>query len=96
MKGAEVALSVTIFPEDDQWSARCEELDLVSCGDSIDEALNNIQDLVQVYLATISEQGELQRIFTERGIPLPVPGQQPAGEPGPVILRASLRVPAPA
>jgi predicted RNase H-like HicB family nuclease len=54
--------------EGDQWVSFCKELGTASCGDTPEEALANLDEAVQVYLETLAEYGELDRVLDERGI----------------------------
>ena len=54
--------------EGDQWVSFCEELGTASCGDTPEEAFGNLDEALQVYLETLAEYGELDRVFGERGI----------------------------
>ena len=54
--------------EGDQWASFCEELGTASCGDTPEEAFANLDEAVQVYLETLAEYGELNRVFGECGI----------------------------
>lgn len=63
-----IILTLRAYPEGKQWVSECLELDVTSCGDTIEEALENIRDAVTVYLDAIEEQGGQARIFRERGV----------------------------
>lgn len=54
--------------EDDLYVAHCPDLDISSYGDTIEDAFARLQDAVSLYLETIEEDGERERIFRERGI----------------------------
>ena len=54
--------------EGDQWVSFCKELGTASCGETPEEAFANLDEAVQVYLETLAEYGELDRVFGERGI----------------------------
>lgn len=62
------ALTYVIKAEDRQYSAVCQELDTASCGDTVEEALANLEEAIEVDLATLADFGELDRFLTERGI----------------------------
>ena len=76
MKEAEMAktpanyidLDVVVRKEGSQYSSWCPDLDIASCGDSPDDALRNLGDAAELYLNTLEEEGELGKVFTERGI----------------------------
>lgn len=63
-----IRLTLQIYPEDDGYVSECIELGSASCGDTMEEALGNIKDCVEVYLDTLEEIGERKRVFKERGI----------------------------
>ncbi len=63
-----VELTFKIVPEDDQYSAHCIELGIASCGDSIDEADENILEAVDVHLQTLMDIGELNRFLKDHGV----------------------------
>jgi predicted RNase H-like HicB family nuclease len=76
MKEAEMAktpanyidLDVVVRKEGSQYSSWCPDLDIASCGDSPDDALRNLGDAAELYLNTLEEEGEMGKVFTERGI----------------------------
>jgi predicted RNase H-like HicB family nuclease len=63
-----IVLTLTVSKEGRQFVSRCEELGTASCGDTVDEALENIKDATLEYLNTIERLGERVRIFQEKGI----------------------------
>jgi predicted RNase H-like HicB family nuclease len=63
-----VELTFKVAPEDDQYSAFCIELDLATCGDTLDEAQKNILEAVDVHLATLAEIGDLKRFLKDKGV----------------------------
>lgn len=69
-RSAYIAVTFRILQENSHYVSICPELETSSCGDTIDEALKNIRDATLLYLNTIEEQGERERIFKERGIKL--------------------------
>jgi predicted RNase H-like HicB family nuclease len=62
--------SVVIRQENRQYSSWCPELDIASCGSTIEEASQNLHDAIKCYLQTCSELGELPRMLQERGLKL--------------------------
>ena len=75
---AYVVLTGTAEPEGNQFVSHCPQLDIASCGDTVDEALDNLGDALEVQLAALEEVGELERIFKERGIEIkkdPLPSE---------------------
>jgi len=65
-----IIVTLRIWEENNHFVSECPELDVASCGDTIDEALDNIKEATLLYINTIEEQGERQRIFHERNIRL--------------------------
>ncbi len=59
--------------EGDQFVSRCRELGTASCGDTAEEALDNLSDAIDVHLAALEESGEMNRVFRERNINIYVP-----------------------
>lgn len=61
-------LHFTIQQEDDQFVASCDEFDIASHGNTVEEALQRCQDAVVLYVEVLSEDGELDRVLKERGV----------------------------
>ncbi len=70
------ALTAKIHKEDDQYVARCLELDIASCGDTPEEAFENLKDASDVYVITLEETGQIERVFAERGIKVGITSAQ--------------------
>jgi len=68
MKAEYIVLTFKVWPEEDQFVSLCEELGTASCGDTVDEAIANIREAVILYLNTLEDLGERQRVFRERNI----------------------------
>jgi predicted RNase H-like HicB family nuclease len=77
-----VQCSVVIRQEGSQYSSWCPELDIASCGSTIEEARENLNDAINCFLQTCSESGELAQVLKARGIKL-LTAEEP---PGPVFL----------
>jgi predicted RNase H-like HicB family nuclease len=60
-------LSVLVRKEGNQYASWCPELDVASCGDTMEEACNNLDDAIDLYLGTLSEEGNLLEVLGERG-----------------------------
>lgn len=70
-----VVLSGYAEKEGTQYVSICRELGTASCGDTAEEALQNLEDAIGVHLHALAEIGESERFFRERGIrinPLPI------------------------
>jgi hypothetical protein len=63
-------LTFEAFREGKQFVSRCLELDTSSCGDTLDEAFENVKDATLEYLTAIEQLGQRQRVFRDRGIRL--------------------------
>ena len=63
-----VVLTGLVEKEGDQFVSYCRELGSSSCGDTVDEALDNLGDAIEVHLNALKETGELERVFRERNI----------------------------
>jgi len=81
-----VVFRFLVEKEDDEFISHCEQLGIVSCGSTIDEALSNLKDAVEVYLNTIEELGERRRVFREKGIRI-----QRKTKPSEQVARVSVR-----
>lgn len=63
-----VVLTGLIEEDDGKYAASCKELDVVSSGETVEEAAHNLGDAVEAYLNAIEEMGLRDEIFEERGI----------------------------
>ena len=63
-----IALRLEAVREDDLFVATCPELDISSYGETVEDAFAHLKHAVLLYLDTIEEDGERDRIFRERGI----------------------------
>jgi|SwirhisoilCB3_FD_contig_61_3680709_length_662_multi_2_in_0_out_0_1 predicted RNase H-like HicB family nuclease len=63
-----ITLTLKAEREDDQYVSICPELDLSSYGETTDEAIERLDNMILLYLDTIEADGERERIFKERGI----------------------------
>ena len=98
-----IVLTLKAHKEGDQYASECAELGVGSCGSTLDEAFEAIKDATLVYLETLEDEGELERVFAERGITI-IPGEPPAPG-GEIAVRArpeeyvspeTIRIPVPA
>ncbi len=55
-------------PETGLYQGECLDLDAASFGESVEEALDATMEATALYLETIDDLGERDRIFKERGI----------------------------
>lgn len=65
-----IELSLLVRKEENQFVSWCPELDVSSCGDSIEEARENLFDAVELYVDTLATEGELLQVLQERGVTL--------------------------
>ena len=71
--------SVVVVPESNSYSAWCPDVDVASQGDTVEEALANLKEALELHLECLSSP-ELQEIKKRQGnrlvttIDLPVPG----------------------
>ena len=68
-----IILTSVVEQEGDQFVSICAELGTASCGDTIQEALDNLQEAIWVHLDALEETGERARVFRERGIDILTP-----------------------
>ena len=68
--GAEgyIVADIIVTKEGNQYSSWCPILDIASCEDSPEEAISNLQDAVELYLNTLSDEGELEKVLKEKSI----------------------------
>lgn len=66
-----IELTLSIWEEDGRFAARCGELGTASCGDTLDEARENILDAVRIHLDTLEDLGELQDFLQRRDVKVP-------------------------
>ena len=59
-------LTATVWQEGAQYVSRCPELGVASCGDTPDEALNELQEAVELYLENAKELGLLCETVDQR------------------------------
>jgi len=63
-----VVLTLIAHKEGSQYVSECSGLGTTSCGDTIDEAFQNIREATLLYLNAIEAAGERERIFRQKGI----------------------------
>ena len=63
-------LTALVWKEGDQYVSKCPELEVASCGDTIEEALENLKEAVELYLENAKELGilddELEAVFSKK------------------------------
>ena len=75
-----VILTMRVREEDGRYVSECTELGIASFGDTIDQAFEAIRDATALYLNTLEDEGERDRVFAEAGIdiflgPPPIKGR---------------------
>ena len=63
-----ISLTFRIFEDSGGYAAECLELGTATCGDTFEEAHENIADAVNVHVRGLEEIGERTRYFREHGI----------------------------
>ena len=63
-----IILTGVVEPEDGQYVSYCRELGTSSCGDTIQEAINNLDDAIQVHLDGLIETDHLESFLRERKV----------------------------
>ena len=63
-----IIVTLTVGREGDHYVSQCLELGIFSCGDTEQEALENIQDATALYLDTLNDLGECGRVLRDKGI----------------------------
>ena len=64
----ELVLTVIIKKENGKYSSWCPELDVASQGDTVEEARQNLQEAVELYVETMVEDGELSQLLDKVGL----------------------------
>lgn len=65
-----VVLTIIFKPEDEVWTAECQELGTATFGDTYEETKDNIKEAISLHLDALDEVGERARFFKEHGIHL--------------------------
>jgi len=66
---AKMRLIVSIWEEEGVYVSRCQELEVASCGDSPQEALDNIHEAIELYLVNARALGiidDLEPVLTSQ------------------------------
>lgn len=66
----DISFTVHVFKEGEVYVAYVPELDVSSCGDTLEEARKNIQEAAQAFLETSQEMGTLNEVLEEAGYEL--------------------------
>ncbi len=57
-----LTLTAIIWKEDDKYVSKCPELEVASCGDTIESALENLKEAVELYLENAKELDLIEEI----------------------------------
>jgi predicted RNase H-like HicB family nuclease len=68
----------TIWQEGDMYTAYCPELDLATCGHTVEEARHNLREAIEIFLEETAEMGTLQELLAEAGYSLDEVAQERA------------------
>lgn len=68
MAGKVIILSYIIKEDEGGFSAHCKELDVCSQGNTVEEAKENLNEAVGLYLSSIEELGIRKQVFKEKNI----------------------------
>ena len=63
-----VVLTIIFNPEDEVWTAECQELGTATFGDTYEETNDNIKEAITLHLDALDEVGERAWFFKEHGI----------------------------
>ena len=66
--GAYILLTGTVEREDNQYVSLCPELEVASCGDTVEEAFAMLTDAIDVYLRGLVEIGTLNEVLREQNV----------------------------
>ena len=67
------ALTAEFELEDGQYVARCVELGTASCGDTVEEAVENIAEAIAVHLNALEKLGQLKEVLRAAGVAIVTP-----------------------
>ena len=66
--GGYVVLTGTVQWDEVAYWSRCPELGVASCGDTIEEALDNLGEALEMFFEDLADIGTLDRELREKGI----------------------------
>lgn len=61
-------LTAEVWKEGQMYMAYCRELDLASCGRTIEEAWANLKEVFEIFLEETSKKGTLKELLEEAGL----------------------------
>lgn len=65
-----IALTMEFRKEEDGWTGICKELGTAADGDTFEEAIRNLNEMVLLHLNTLEDVGECKRFLADHGIPI--------------------------
>ena len=94
VEGAIILTSV-VEEEGSQFVSFCVELGTASCGDTVQEAYESLQEAIWVHLNELEETGERDRVFQERNITILPPSIAEATPAAPTanVVKTTHRIP---
>lgn len=63
-----IECTFSVSEEEGGFSSVCSELDIASCGDTLEEAISNLQEAVSLTVDVLREDGVLTRVLREKGV----------------------------
>lgn len=69
-KSSGFTVECTIEKEEGGYSSVCKKLGIASCGDDINEALENLVEAIDVHLETLRDIGQLEKFLKDKGVTL--------------------------
>jgi len=63
-----ILLTLRVRGERGRWVADCSELGTASCGDTVEQAVDNVKDACIVHLNALEQLGERKKFFREHNI----------------------------
>ena len=66
----QIIVSEQIWKEGGMYTSYCSELDVASCGKTVEEARNNLREVLEIFIEETSELGTLNDLLEEAGYDL--------------------------
>lgn len=65
-----IIVSEQIWKESNMYTSYCPELDVASCGQTVDEARKNLKEALEIFVEETSKLGTLDELLEEAGYDL--------------------------
>lgn len=65
-----IIVSEQIWKESNMYTSYCPELDVASCGQTVDEARKNLKEALEIFVEETSKLGTLDEVLEEAGYDL--------------------------